>query len=177
MGYDNFECFECYNTGGGNNPCSNDGTHSDTCLKCIHEICGGGTTNRVTYALKDWHWDCSGKCERCHQTGITISILLCDLCYNRLPDEPDDPNTEYDCYLCDYEGHSHYEENEVDNVEWEPYCNNCCEEMCLKLIERKIGGLGNWDGCGYIGVCVRCNIEQGVEELPICNYHKRLVNS
>lgn len=172
MGYDDFECFECYNDGCGNNPCSDDGGRCDTCLKCIHEICGKGTTNRATGALRNWDWDSNGTCERCHEDGITISILLCNYHIRNLPG---DPYTKYDCNLCDYEGRCHYKLNEMDSIDQEPYCGYCCDELRLKVYERTQGTPERWCGFGYNGICTRCNMNTGVEGLTLCIFHQELI--
>ena len=43
MSYDDYECFECYHNGGGNNPCRYEGEHLETCLVCVDKICGNTT--------------------------------------------------------------------------------------------------------------------------------------
>lgn len=176
MGYDNFECFECYNQYGHNNPCSETGSHSETCLKCIGEICGV-TTNRVIYALKNADWSCNARCTRCDFVGMTIEVLLCENCLENR--NLDDPDKEYDCFLCDHEGECNYEDDEnewTNNLHDNAFCEKCEEELRGLCDKRSRGEPKVWGGCGYYGTCFRCNISGGgVEELPICNHHAELI--
>lgn len=179
MGYDSDECFECYHNGGGSNTCEEDGTHCDTCLRCIDDICGSDTTMRVTIALKQWGWNSDGRCTRCCKSGITIGVLLCsDHAKSRK-----DPDAEleafghdgYDCYLCDYEGERHYEEDEIDELV--KYYEHC--DTCLSEITEQCGNPGihesskHW--AGYISTCKRCGKKGAVLDSPLCNYHKEII--
>ena len=172
MGYDSFECLKCYGYGS-NNPCEDDGSHVETCLKCIHKICEA-TTNRVVYALKEkFDWNSNGRCTQCDTVGITIEILLCDYHSNQRP-YLDDPNVEYDCYLCDYEGECHYDDE--DSVTQELVCcDECQNELNTRFTVRTRGTPRIWEGNGYQDTCSRCNLERPVEELPLCNHHIELI--
>lgn len=174
MGYDDCECFECYNGSGGNNPCRDDGSYHETCLKCIHEICDNNATNRVINALQHgFEWNCNSRCTRCDTVGITIEILLCN--YHSEQRHSDEPNVEYECFLCDYEGECRYDENHIllnDFV----CCTTCENELQSQFTERTRGSPKIWDGNGYTGTCSRCkSVSIGVEELPVCNHHIELI--
>ena len=163
MGYDNNECLECYCCCGSNNPCDN---YSDICLKCIHEICESAS-NRVVYALKNFDWACSGTCTKCNSNGITIDIPLCDHhLKQRNCDDSSDPNEDFDCYLCDYEGECHYEKTEV--IKDLSFCRDCelnLQTFCQGEQRRQ------W-AIGYRDKCSSCNLDEViVQNLSLCNYH------
>ncbi len=171
MGYDCFECFTCYNTGGGNNPCVDEGSHMETCLLCIDKNCGS-TTERVVSALKNFDWNPDGRCTECNKSGITISVLLCNYHVterNFLVDN-------YECFLCDYEGELYYDENDdPENWDWIPYCDNCTNEITRRCTKRTLGIPEIWSGNGYIGECSRCKLRTSVEELLFCGYHTEII--
>jgi len=171
MGYDDCECFECYHCGGGNNPCRDDGSHSETCLKCINEICGI-TTNRVTYALREsFDWNCNGRCTKCDEVGITIAIMLCEYCLKgRLLI---DPNEEYDCcFLCDHEGVRHYENDNRD--ETEAYiCRTCENEFRGMCTKRTRGEPIEFEWYDTMFPCFKCGDYAG--EISVCNHHAKMI--
>lgn len=171
MGYDD-ECFECYHGFQGNNPCENDGSHQETCLKCIHEICGS-TSNRVISALQKFDWNCNGRCTQCDTVGITIEILLCDY-HLKQRNCLDNPDIEYECYLCDYEGKCYYDENHI-LLNDDTYCNDCENQIQTFCNKRTRGTPRIWDGNGYIATCSRCKLVCGVEELSLCHHHIALI--
>jgi len=175
MGYDDDECLECYNGSGGNNPCRDDGSYHETCLKCIHEICGSDATNRVIGALQNsFQWNCNSRCTQCDSVGITIEILLCDYHSKQRPCS-EEPNIEYECFLCDYEGECHYDEKHILLRDY-AYCDDCRNELQTQYTERTRGSPKIWDGNGYIGTCSRCkSVNIGVEELPFCLHHIELI--
>lgn len=173
MGYDSFECFECYNGGGRNNICDDEGKHLETCLTCIDKICGH-STQRVIYALKNFDWDPSGRCTECNKEGITVAILLCDYHVTERKFLNEESN-DYECYLCDYEGHHNYIEDDPSE-KWDqlPYCDACATEVSDLCTKRTRGTFEQWSGCGYNGTCSRCKSRTAVEELPLCNHHTQL---
>lgn len=175
MGYDPDECLDCYVSGGGNNPCSNEGSHVETCLTCIDELCGS-TTSRVTYALTKFDWDPNGRCTNCNKSGITIAILLCTDCTSgrKFLTETVPSDNNYDCSLCDYEGECNYDCN-TESLNWYPYCDDCTTEITSLLTKRTIGIPEVWSGNGYIGLCIRCNLCDPVEELLLCDHHLELI--
>lgn len=222
MGYDDYECFECYHMGCGNNPCANTGfanpricesvfgdsrisetgSHSETCLQCIDAICGstlsydkleaeifisgstllhskleaentfsGSTTHRVTYVLMNSFQNSNGRCTRCDSYGMTIAVLLCEDCLKGR--HLDDPNEEYDCFLCDHEGKCRYEDEEIEQDD--SFCDTCEKELREMCKKRKRGEPKIWCGNGGGGICGRCGARGDIEVLPFCNHHVEIV--
>lgn len=171
MGYDKCECFECYNNGGGNNLCIDDGSYSETCLTCIDNICGS-TSFRVIDALKHFDWNCNGRCTNCDSNGITISILLCEFCHDNR-EFLDDPNEEYVCDLCDYEGKCNYSNTEeLDDF---MVCSKCEHELKNIFVKRRRGEPNEWDSwIREYGSCMICNVQNYIQSFSFCNHHIKL---
>lgn len=172
MGYDSFECLQCYEYG--INKICDDDSRYETCLKCVHEICKS-TNDRVVGILKDqFDWNCRGKCSLCNTSGITIEITLCNNHSKITQFHNDDPNIKYGCYLCDYEGKSHYEGTRLTDIN---YCNKCKDNLIQNYLIRTKGIPTFDDSDEYEDVCDKCQIFCTLKMLPLCSYHYNEVNS
>jgi hypothetical protein len=167
MGYDDDECLECYCSGGGNEPCSN---FLETCLTCVDKICVSSTP-RVISALKNFDWSCTETCTKCDSTSITLNVPLCD--HHLKQRFTNDPNLEYNCYLCDHEGKCYYPEDETNNNF--AFCDECELNLQVYCKKRDRGKDHKYNDNYYHGTCSECNLDGiPVVDLPLCNYHIEL---
>lgn len=135
MGYDSYECMECYCDGGHNNPCK---YKAICCMTCLDEKSEGGQRMpRVTSCFRKWEYGISN-CQYCGKKDrFTYNIPVCKF---HKPDEVtcafenccviQPPYDEYYmpgsvCKGCDkwYCDEHSKEEDCWDCEEW--YCNGC----------------------------------------------------
>lgn len=81
MGYDSYECIDCYCRGGGNNPVKD---HYNICMTCMDEITQEEQNNpRVTNCFSHWDRYCSD-CVMCGKINCFIfRAPLCESCSNQ----------------------------------------------------------------------------------------------
>jgi hypothetical protein len=132
----------------------------------------GGTSHRVTNALREsFSWNCDGRCTKCDSRGITIAIMLCEGCSNNR--DTSDLNEFFDCcFLCDYEGERHYENN--DKYESDAHICRTCENefkgMCPKRTRGEPTEFEWWD---TMFPCFKCGDYGG--NIAVCNHHAKMI--
>lgn len=85
MGYDDDECFICYNGGFGNKDYRDE---EWVCLKCLYETLEDPRSTEVSY-LKGRDWDYT-QCFICEKNGYCMEIALCKDHYTEYYSEDSD---------------------------------------------------------------------------------------
>lgn len=73
MGYDDDECLECYCEGGSNEITSK---HKMLCMRCINEIIGETTNERIKRAILNWKKESERVILECDECGSSMKNLL-----------------------------------------------------------------------------------------------------